>query len=84
MRYNSPQRPAGPGRVGGEGTQGPHVDEPYNARPQWLTDAHATLDAAVAVAYGWDAVISEEDVLRNLPALNAAGGKQGDRSVKRR
>ena len=25
----------------------------YNARPQWLANAHATLDAAVADAYGW-------------------------------
>ena len=27
----------------------------YNARPQWLVDAHATLDEAVAAAYGWSA-----------------------------
>ena len=27
----------------------------YNACPQWLDDAHKALDAAVAVAYGWDA-----------------------------
>ena len=25
----------------------------YNARPKWLVDAHAELDAAVAAAYGW-------------------------------
>ncbi len=25
----------------------------YNARPQWLTNAHAALDEAVAEAYGW-------------------------------
>ena len=25
----------------------------YNSRPQWLTDAHANVDAAVATAYGW-------------------------------
>ena len=24
----------------------------HNARPQWLSDAHAALDAAVAAAYG--------------------------------
>ena len=56
----------------------------YNARPQWLADAHAVLDDAVAAAYGWDTGISEEDALRNLLALNAAGGKQGTRSVKKR
>ena len=42
----------------------------YNARPQWLADAHAKLDAAVAEAYGWDAEISEEDTLAELLALN--------------
>ena len=30
----------------------------YNARPQWLADAHATLDADVAAAYGWPADIA--------------------------
>ena len=42
----------------------------YNARPQWHADAHAALDAAVAAAYGWSAGISDEDVLRELLALN--------------
>ncbi len=42
----------------------------YNARPQWLADAHARLDTAVANAYGWDADISEEDALAELLALN--------------
>ncbi len=42
----------------------------YNARPQWLTDAHAALDTAVAAAYGWDAEISEDEVLRRFLALN--------------
>ena len=42
----------------------------YNARPQWLADAHAALDAAVATVYGWDAEVSEDDVLRELLALN--------------
>ena len=42
----------------------------YNARPRWLADAHTTLDAAVATAYGWDAGISDDDALRELLALN--------------
>ena len=46
----------------------------YNARPQWLADAHATLDAAIAAAYGWDAAIRNEDALEALLALNVAGG----------
>ena len=46
----------------------------YNARPQWLADAHAALDAAVAAAYGWPAGISQDDALRELLALNLRGG----------
>ncbi len=46
----------------------------YNARPQWLTDAHATLDAAVAAAYGWDEGISEDDALESLLRSNLAAG----------
>ena len=42
----------------------------YNQRPQWLADAHADLDAAVAAAYGWEADISDDDVLRDLFAIN--------------
>ena len=42
----------------------------YNARPQWLADAHTTLDTAVAAAYGWPTDISDEDALCELLALN--------------
>ena len=42
----------------------------YNARPQWLADAHAALDDAVAAAYGWPPEVSEDDALRELLALN--------------
>ena len=45
----------------------------YNARPQWLADAHEALDAAVAAAYGWLADISDDAVLRELLALNGGG-----------
>ena len=45
----------------------------YNARPQWLADAHAALDAAVAAAYGWSVDIPDDEVLRELLALN--GGR---------
>ena len=47
----------------------------YNARPHWLADAHAALDAAVAVAYGWDGDISENGALQNLLTLNAGSGE---------
>ena len=42
----------------------------YNARPQWLVDAHAALDAAVADAYGWPTDINDEDALRELLDFN--------------
>ena len=45
----------------------------YNARPQWLADAHDALDASVAAAYGWSADISDDEVLRELLALNGGG-----------
>ena len=44
----------------------------YNARPQWLADAHAALDAAVATAYGWPVDISDDAALAELLALNLA------------
>ena len=43
----------------------------YNAQPQWLVDAHAALDVAVAAAYGWPADITDDDALRELLALNS-------------
>ncbi len=42
----------------------------YNARPTWLANAHARLDAAVFAAYGWPADLPDEEVLKNLLALN--------------
>jgi len=45
----------------------------YNARPAWLDNAHKTLDAAVARAYGWNDYTPEmtgEEILRRLLALN--------------
>ena len=47
----------------------------YNARPQWLADAHAALDAAVAAAYGWDVDVSEDEALRELLSMNIASGE---------
>ena len=46
----------------------------YNTRPQWLVDAHADLDAAVAAAYGWSPDLSEDEVLRELLAINLVRG----------
>ncbi len=47
----------------------------YNARPAWLDNAHKTLDAAVALTYGWHDYTPEmpdEEILRRLLALNLA------------
>ena len=42
----------------------------YNARPAWLSKAHAQLDQAVAAAYGWPPDLSDQEVLRHLLELN--------------
>ena len=48
----------------------------YNERPQWLANAHAALDAAVAAAYGWPADLPDEEILKRLLALNLARAKR--------
>ena len=47
----------------------------YNVRPQWLADAHAALDAAVAAAYGWEAGLAADDALRELLTMNLSAGQ---------
>jgi type II restriction/modification system DNA methylase subunit YeeA len=47
----------------------------YNARPQWLANAHAALDEAVAEAYGWGddwraGLLSDDEILARLFRLN--------------
>ena len=42
----------------------------YNERPQWLEDAHAALDMAVARAYGLTVSTSDDDALAELLRLN--------------
>ena len=42
----------------------------YNDRPTWLDSAHKKLDAAVIAAYGWPPDISNDEILKNLLALN--------------
>ena len=48
----------------------------YNIRPQWLANAHASVDAAVAKAYGWDTNISEEHALELLLERNRIAAKE--------
>jgi len=47
----------------------------YNARPTWLDLAHKRLDAAVFAAYGWQADLSDEEILEKLLALNLERSK---------
>ncbi len=42
----------------------------YNQRPTWLSNAHATLDAAVFAAYAWPPALPDEEILAYLLALN--------------
>ena len=65
-----PKRPVPRGEEAAKALKKRTLTNLYNARPQWLADAHEALDAAVAAAYGWSADISDEDVLRELLALN--------------
>ena len=48
----------------------------YNARPQWLADAHDALDVAVAAAYGWSADIWDDDVLPGIARTQRAVGHE--------
>ena len=51
----------------------------YNQRPAWLDHAHRALDETVAAAYGWTVNLSDDEVLRQLLALNLERiGKNGD------
>src|SRR5215207_8935181 len=49
----------------------------YNQRPTWLQNAHAALDRAVFAAYGWPEEIDDEDILKNLLALNLERSARG-------
>jgi hypothetical protein len=42
----------------------------YNKRPDWLDEAHRTLDAAVLAAYGWPHDLSDDAILERLLTLN--------------
>ena len=67
-----PKRPVARNAEAEKALKGRTLTNLYNARPQWLRDAHAALDAAVAAAYGWDAGISDDEALAELLTLNLA------------
>ena len=68
-----PKRPAPRNEAAAKELKKRTLTNLYNARPQWLADAHAALDAAVATAYGWGADISDDEALKELLALNLMG-----------
>jgi hypothetical protein len=50
----------------------------YNERPTWLDLAHKKLDAAVFAAYGWEAGMTDEEILERLLALNLENATKGE------
>ena len=69
-----PKRPVARDDAAAEELKARTLTKLYNARPQWLADAHAALDAAVASAYGWEAEISDDEALERLLRSSVAGG----------
>ena len=47
----------------------------YNESPAWLMNAHRKLDEAVFAAYGWQASLSDDELLARLLELNLARSK---------
>ena len=54
----------------------------YGARPQWLADAQAALDAAVAAAYGWDAGCCGGGGAGGVVGVEFGGGRVGSEAEK--
>ena len=52
----------------------------YNARPTWLANLHANLDAAVFAAYGWPETLDDGALLERLLDLNFARDRASGRS----
>ena len=69
-----PKRPVPRDEEAAEELKARTLTKLYNDRPQWLADAHAALDAAVASAYGWEAGISEDEALEHLLRWSLAAG----------
>ena len=47
----------------------------YNTNPAWLKDSHEALNRAVAAAYGWTWPMSDENIIKNLFAMNSVRTK---------
>jgi hypothetical protein len=55
----------------------------YNERPAWLAHSHARLDTAVAAAYGFDAELTDEQILEKLLALNIERANKEQKAASR-
>ena len=67
---NYPRRPVARSADAAKQLKGRTLTSLYNSRPQWLVNAHAELDAAVASAYGWKSDISDDSICKELLASN--------------
>jgi hypothetical protein len=54
----------------------------YNKPPQWLSNAHAKLDAAVAGAYDFPHDLTDDEILSRLLALNHERATEEAKSIK--
>ena len=70
-----PKRPVAQSEAAAKKLKGRTLTNLYSARPQWLPNAHAALDAVVAETYEWDARVSEDELLRDLLTRNLSGGE---------
>ncbi|HWE86574.1 MAG TPA: DNA methyltransferase [Terracidiphilus sp.] len=52
----------------------------YNQRPEWLANAHRSLDQAVFAAYGWPSNLTRDEILARLLALNHQRAATQDRA----
>lgn len=53
-------------RVSGAELQRRTLTALYNERPTWLAMAHDAIDQAVVAAYGWEADMPDDEMLRHL------------------
>ena len=65
-----PKRPVPRSAQAAKRLKGRTLTKLYNAKPQWLSNAHDALDCAVAEAYGWPAEVSNDDALHELLEMN--------------
>ena len=71
-----PKRPVALSKEAEKVIKGRTLTNLYNIQHQWLQDAHASLDAAVASAYGWNENISTEEALGELLRMNFEGSSE--------